>query len=150
MDHSEKVKQVALSIMNQASTCALITVDSEGITYPRMMQTLPTEDDFVVWLATNPKTRKAAQIIENSKVSLYYIIENSDGYVSIQGKAELVNSKDAKEKYWKEGWEAFYQDKEKDMILIKIVPETMEIVSYQNGITSTEENWAAEKIVFKK
>lgn len=143
-----KNKEIALEIINQASTCALITIDENGAPIARMMQTLPTENDFIIWLATNPKTRKAEHIKVNEKVSVYYTEPNATGYVCIQGKAELVNELEAKKVHWKEGWQTYYPNIETDMVLIKIVPESMEIVSYSKGVISTEENWGAAKILF--
>lgn len=143
-----KNKEIALEIINQASTCALITIDQDGQPIARMMQTLPTENDFIIWLATNPKTRKIEQIKANEKVSIYYTEANSTGYVCIQGTAELVNDLETKKAHWKEGWQAYYQNIETDMLLIKIVPSSMEIVSYAKGLISKDENWGAPKLKF--
>ncbi|NPD47068.1 MULTISPECIES: pyridoxamine 5'-phosphate oxidase family protein [unclassified Lentimicrobium] len=144
----DKNKNIALEIINQASTCALITIDQDGQPIARMMQTLPTEKDFIIWLATNPKTRKAEHIKANEKVSIYYTEVNSTGYVSIQGIAELVNDLETKKARWKEGWKAYYQNMETDMVLIKIMPISMELVSYSKGVISKEENWGATKLKF--
>lgn len=141
-------KKIAIEIINQASTCALISLDEDSAPIARMMQTLPTENDFIIWLATNPKTRKAEHIKANEKVSVYYTEANSTGYVCIQGTAELVHDLETKKAHWKEGWQAYYENMETDMVLIKIIPSTMELVSYSKGVVSTEENWGATKINF--
>lgn len=135
-------------MINEASTVSLITLDKEGYPSARMMQTLATHEDFIIWLATKPNTKKIKQVKQNSRVSLYYTDKNSTGYVCIQGKAVLVEDAKAKQAHWKEGWEAYYTHPETDMILIKIIPERMEMVSYSHGIISTEKDWAAKKIKF--
>lgn len=144
-----KYKEVALEIINAATTCSLITVDEHGFPMARMMQTLPTNDDFIVWLATKPNCRKVQQIKENPKVSLYYTESNASGYVCIQGKAALVNDSQTKKEHWKEEWQAYYPNPEKDLILIKIIPMKMEVVSYANGLISMEEDWAAKRVLFE-
>lgn len=144
-----KYKEVALEIINAATTCSLVTMDEQGFPMARMMQTLPTEIDFVVWLATKPNCRKVSQIKENNKVSLYYSEANDMGYVCLQGQAVLVNDNEVKKEHWKEEWQAYYPNIEKDMILIKIIPKTMEVVSYTNGLISIQEDWAAKKVKFK-
>ncbi len=141
-------KEIALGIINQASTCALITIDENGFPISRMMQTLPTENDFIIWLATKPNTRKAEHVKVNEKVSVYFTENQSTGYVCIQGVAELVNDLEIKKSHWKEGWQSYYSNMETDMILIKIIPTAIELVSYSKGVISTEENWGAKKIFF--
>jgi len=149
-DFSEeaKIKTVALEIINSAATCSLITIDGEGFPTARMMQTLPTEGDFLIWLATKPNTKKIDQIKQNAKVSLYYTDDQSTGYVCLKGKAVLIDDAQAKKTHWKEGWQAFYPNPEVDMILIKIIPISMEVVSYSQGIISIEEDWSAKRVLF--
>ena len=57
-----KIKLAARQIMTAAATCALITLDNEGHSSIRMMDPFLPEDDFTVWLGTNPNSRKVAQI----------------------------------------------------------------------------------------
>lgn len=144
-----KYSKAALQIMNKASTCSLITLDMEGNPEARMMQTLPTKDDFVIWLATKPNTRKIKQIEHNSIVGVYYE-DGSNGYVYLKAFAELVNDISLKRKYWKDSWKSFYPDIESDMILIRVIPKTIQIVSYEHGIISEELNWSAPIIKLEK
>lgn len=139
-------KEIALKIINQAPTCALITINENGFPISRMMQTLATEKDFIIWMATKPNTKKVKEIKVNPQVNIYYQEQNGSGYVSLLGHAELVNDAEAKSNHWKDGWEVYYPDIEKDMILIKIIPELLEMVSYANGIVSTTDDWAAIRI----
>lgn len=143
-------RKAALNIINQSQFCALITIDEEGIPESRMMQTLPVEEDFVIFLGTNPNTQKINQIKNNPNVSVYYTESNSTGYVNIQGKAEIINSKLLKDKYWKDGWESFYPDKEKDYILIKINPIKLQLVSYASGFVSKHSDWRAVEVDFSE
>lgn len=144
----ENIEGIALEIINQADFCSLVTIDNNGYPAARMMQTLPVEDDFFIWLGTKPNTQKVKQIKTNSKVSVYYTEANSTGYVNVKGKAEIINNRESKNKFWKEGWETFYPNKEKDFVLIKIKPHKLQIVSYENRIVSKEDDWRAVEIVF--
>lgn len=51
-------------------------------------------------------------------------------YVSIAGKARLVNDPDKKARYWTDGWQKYYPDREKNYILIEVTPENLEVCSY--------------------
>lgn len=142
-------KEVALNIMNQAAFCSFTTIDDDGLPESRMMQTLRIEKDFIIWLGTKPNTQKVAQVKNNPNVSVYYTEAHSTGYVNIQGKAEIINDNEIKEKHWKEGWEAFYADKDKDFVLIRITPLKLQMVSYAHGIISEKEDWSAKEIIFQ-
>lgn len=137
----ENLKSIAREIIAESTHCNLITVDDEGRPRVRVMDAFAPENDFTVWLATNPRSRKVEQIKSNPNATLYYLTPDRMSYVMIQGVAEIVNDVDKKNEYWKEGWESFYLDKSKDMILIKVSPRWMEIVSYPNGVLGDTETW---------
>ena len=143
-----KIKTAAIEIMTAAKTCALVTLDEDGFPVVRMMDPFIPENDFTVWLATNPNSRKAAQIKKNPKVSLYYIEDGSAGYVMLQGNAELVNDPQEKVKHWKDEWEAFYPNKLEAYLLIKVTPLSMEVVSYNHNLLGDPKTWEAPKITF--
>jgi general stress protein 26 len=138
----------AREIMTSAKTCALITVDPEGRPRVRQMDPFPPENDFTVWFGTNPRSRKVEQIRNNPAVTLYYLEENGSGYVMIHGKAQLVNDKEDKDKWWKEEWKAFYPDKDENYMLIKVTPEWMEVVSYAHGIVGDPVTWEPPRVTF--
>lgn len=143
-----KVLQVAREIMHAATTCALITIDEEGNSRVRTMDPFPAEENFTIWLGTNKNSRKVKQIKQHPVVSLYYLDGDATGYVVIQGKAELVNDKQAKEKWWKKKWEAFYPNKTDNYLLIKITPQWMEVSSTTRGVYSDTKTWQPPKVVF--
>ncbi len=143
-----KVKQAARDIMTSANTCALITIDGDGAPRVRMMDPFAPEEDFTVWFGTNPRSRKVAQIEKNSKVTLYYTVTDGAGYVTLHGKAQVINDPSQKEKHWKEEWKAFYKNNSSDYLLIKVTPLWMEVVSYSHGIVSTASNWQPPVVFF--
>jgi len=143
-----KVKNAAREIMHAATTCALITIDEEGNTRVRTMDPFLPEENFTVWLGTTKNSRKVQQIKKHPVVSLYYLDSDATGYVCIQGTAELVDDKAAKEKWWKKKWEAFYPNKNDNYLLIKITPQWMEVSSTTRCIYSDPTTWQPPKIVF--
>jgi hypothetical protein len=64
-----ELKDIAKELMTEGSA-ALITVDSLGVSHVRAMDPFLPEDNFTVWMGTNPKSSKVAQIKKNSSVSL--------------------------------------------------------------------------------
>lgn len=143
-----KIKNVALNMMTNAGTCALITLDENNLPMVRVMDPFKPESDFTVWFGTNPKSRKVEQIRKNQDVTLYYVDNDVSGYVVIHGKASLVNDPNEKEKRWKDEWEAFYPNKPADYLLIKVSPDWMEVLSYPYGLTGNPVTWQPHRYEF--
>ena len=91
------LKEIAKELMVHAENAALITLDSIGVAHVRAMDPFLPEDNFTVWMGTNPKSLKVSQIQKNKLVSLYYFDKKSAGYITLQGVATIVNTKDKKE-----------------------------------------------------
>ena len=144
-----RIKSIAQEMMNEANTCALISLDKEGRPRIRTMSPFRPEEDFVVWFGTNPHSRKVEQIRQDPRVTLYYTEKDETGYVMIHGKAELVNDPDEKQKHWKEEWEAFYPNRGEAYLLIKVSPEWMEVISEKHGILGNEKSWTPHIIRFE-
>lgn len=114
----------AREIIKSSGKVALITQDEKGVPQIRTMDPFDPEQDFTVWLATHPNTRKVQQIKNNPKVTLYYPDKNDKGYVVIHGTAELVNDQKEKDTRWKSEWKSFYANRTDAYLLIKVSPIT--------------------------
>jgi len=140
---------VAREYIQAVRYCALITVDSTGQPHVRTMDPFLPDENMVVWLGTNRNSRKVQEIRNNPRVTLYYSDDKGAGYVAIMGTAYLVD--DAKEKavWWKEEWGEFYPDREDSYLLIKVIPEKLEIINYKHGIIADTETWRTPSVEFK-
>ena len=67
----EKLIAAAREIMAAARYCALITLDSSGRPQARTLDPFAPDENMVVWLGTNPRSRKVAAIRRHPRVSLY-------------------------------------------------------------------------------
>ena len=122
---------VARTIIDSAQCRTLITVDENGKPQARTMSPFPPEEDMVIWLGTNPRSRKVKQIKNNPNVMVFYYDTKSFSYVSVAGKARLVSDPEKRVHYWKEGWTQYYPDPEKDYILIEVTPKKLEVCSFK-------------------
>ena len=100
-EERDKLIAAAREIMIAARYCALITVDSNGQAQARTMDPFPPGDDMIVWLGTNPRTRKVSEIGKNPRVVLYYFDQPTQSYVTISGTARLVDDAREKGQHWK-------------------------------------------------
>jgi len=138
----------ARAIMTAARYCALITLDSSGRPQARTLDPFPPDENMVVWLGTNPRSRKVAAIRRNPRVNLYYFDREEQAYVTISGVARLVNDEKEKAKRWKDEWKEFYPNRDKDYLLIVVQPERLEVVNVNKGIAGDPITWKPPSVSF--
>lgn len=142
------LNEITKEIMIAAKNCALITVDSLGVAHVRAMDPFLPEENFTVWMGTNSKSLKVKQIQQNSKVSLFYLDKKTGSYVTLQGKAQLVNTLKIKEQFWKKEWENFYKNRVTDYILIEFVPTKANVISEKYNILGDTITWETPGLNF--
>jgi general stress protein 26 len=140
----------AREIIAAQTYCALVTLDDSGHPQIRTMNPFPPEEDMTVWIATSTLTRKAQQIRHDSRVTLYYADHSKAiGYVAITGRAVLVDDRaemvKRKRAYWDSAFPEF-----KNLVLIKVVPERMDVLNYSRGALGDQTTWQAPTLEFKK
>ena len=134
----------AKKIMLQSKTCVLNTIDYKNEISSRIMDPLLTNKGFIVFMVTNPRSRKVTEIKKNPNVVLTF--QNDNGYVTIKGKVLLINDLSEKIKYWKNSWTPFYENKESSLLL-KLVPNSLEIVNPDAKIFGDPKTWSPKKIM---
>jgi general stress protein 26 len=144
----DSILTAAGEIIEATRYCALITTDSAGVIHVRSMDPFPPEDELVIWFGTNKYSRKIKEIRKNPGVTLYYAHPKGSGYVVISGRAEIIDDKEEKSKRWKDEWAQFYTDREKNYVLIKVVPQKMEVINYSLGIGNDPKTWKVPSIEF--
>lgn len=138
----------AREIMTTTRYCALITTDRAGHAQARTMDAFAPDENMSVWLATNPKSRKVGEIRRQPRVTLYYFDRESQAYVTIHGSARLVNDAKEKARHWKDEWQAFYPNRDKDYLLIEVRPERLEVVNVAKGIIGDSRTWNPPAVTF--
>lgn len=146
----QKIISTAKAIINDAYFGTLITVDANGQPKARIMEPFSPDDDFTVWLATNPKSRKASELKANSTATLHYFNKTKMEYVSLMGNAYLVNEEMIKAQKFKEGWDKFYPNKKEDYLLIKFIPKTLELISVNNQYPGDSVTWKPHQVILRK
>jgi general stress protein 26 len=136
----------AREIMAAQTYCALITIDDAGRPQVRTMNPFPPDEDMVVWMATNTRSRKVQQIRKDPRVTLYYSNHGTAiGYVALSGRAELTEDMPEilkrKRAYWDQAFPGL-----KNLTLIKVVPERLEVINYKAGFTNDPETFRAPAI----
>ena len=143
-----KIFDAAHEIMNEAETCALVTIDEEGRPRIRTMDPFTPENDLIIWMGTNPRSRKVRQIMREPRVTLYFLDNDATGYVMFHGLAELINDPKLKKVYWKEEWKDYYPNINNDYMLIKVIPIWIEVLSPKRGINNDPYTWEPPVLMF--
>jgi general stress protein 26 len=139
----------AREIMTSQQYCAIVTQDEKGRSQVRTVNPFPPEEDMVVWFATSTLTRKVEQMRHDPRVTLYYANHaQATGYVAIMGKAVLVDDRAEmvrrKRAYWDSAFPGF-----KNLVLVKVVPEHMDVLNYARGAQGDPVTWHAPGVDFK-
>lgn len=138
----------AREIIKETTYCGLVTIDSTGQPIVRTMNPFPVKDDLVIWFATSRSSRKVGELKTNPKVAVYFADHSTaKGYVNISGKAEVIDDKELLVKMKREYWEGIpnWQD---IFVLIKIVPERLEVINYKHGLNNDPKTSKAPSIDF--
>ena len=130
----DSLLSVARAIIDSAKSRTFITVDENGKPQARTMSPFPPDENMVIWLGTNPRSRKVKQIKNNPNVIVYYYDTKGLSYVSVSGQARIVNDPDKKAHYWVKSWTRYYPDPDKDYILIEVTPKRLEICSFKHKL----------------
>jgi general stress protein 26 len=130
--------------------CALATIDSSGHPDVRTMNPFPPEEDMTVWIATNSRSHKVQEIRNNPKVCLYYADHSkATGYVTMSGIAVLVDDMNEKLKRKRDYWSQAFPNWNY-LILLKVVPERMEVLNYKRSTLNNPVTWSVPIVVFTK
>lgn len=141
---------VARDIIDAARYCGLVTTDAAGMTRVRTMDPFSPESDMTIWMGTNRETRKVKEIEGDPQVTLYFAAPDASGYVTIFGTARLVDEADEKAARWKPEWEAFYQDRASEYLLIQVTPHRLEVIDYSRGVAGDPATWEVPFVHFGK
>lgn len=145
-----RVLAAAREIMAKVRFGTLVTIGLDGHPQARIVDAFPPEDEMTVWVATNPLTRKAAEIQRDGRVTLSYFDAAGTAYVTLVGLAELVTDSVEKAKRWKDAWSGLYRDQNRGegYLLVRIRPRRLEVVSPAHQLLNDPVTWRPPMIEF--
>ncbi len=138
-----KVITAAREIMTAVRYGTLVTIGVGGQPQARIVDAFAPDSALTVWIATNPATRKVAEITRDSRVTLMYFSPSTFEYVTLIGTAVLDSNATHKAAHWKPDWARLYKDEYRgaDYLLIKVTPSRIEVVSTRRGIANDPVTW---------
>ncbi|MEH7274149.1 pyridoxamine 5'-phosphate oxidase family protein [Neobacillus vireti] len=125
---SNKVKQEDIETLRELikdiDTAMLTTVSEEGLV-SRPMKTQEVEFDGDLWFFTKKETNKYEEILHDQEINVAYA---GKSYVSVRGRAEIVEDLGKKKELWSKAYEKIMQTSydDPDVVLIKVRAEAAE------------------------
>ena len=142
-----KIIAAARELMAAQTYCALITVDQTGRPHVRTMNPFPPEEDMTVYMATSSRSRKVQEIRNDSRVCVYYADHSkATGYVALSGRAVLIDDMKEIQKRKRAYWDQAFDPGLKNLVLIKVVPERLDVLNYKQGVTADHVTWRTPSI----
>jgi general stress protein 26 len=125
---NEKNIEILKSKIEEVRICLFTTISQKDELSSRPMATAKVEEDGSIWFFTNEYSLKSKEISKENEVSLGYSDPSSNTYVTVNGKAELVDDRAKKEAYFSAPVKAWFPDGVDDprLILIKVTPVSAE------------------------
>lgn len=140
-----KILDLARATIAKVRYATMATVDADGQPRTRVVDPFLPGEDFVIYVATNPKTRKVAQIGQHAKVTLFYFDPDDRNYVSVMGQATLIDDDKQKLEMRREAdSDRIYPNFPADYLLIRIEPIWIE--GLLPGYRGDRETWMPARV----
>lgn len=125
---NEKNIQILKEMVEKVGICMFTTIGPKDEFRSRPMGSVKVEDDGSIWFFTNEYAPKSKEISKENEVNLGFSSPSSNTYISINGKAELIDDQVRKEAYFSPIMKAWFPDGVDDpnLILIKVTPHAAE------------------------
>jgi len=145
----KEILQKSRALTARAYFATMITHTPRGLMRARVMEPFAPDSTWTVWLATNDRSRKVEEIRKDGRMTLHYFDRSSPGYVSLYGKAELVDDDSLKQKIWRPDWEKFYPGR-RHYLLIRFRPERLEMIDVGGGLPGDEKTWSPYVVILRR
>jgi general stress protein 26 len=130
-----RLLEVARTSMEAAEYCFLMTLGPRGLIQARLMQPFPPEEDWTIWLAASPASRKVRELRADPRATLAYDHGQEGAYVTLLGVTRIVEGTDPdsmalRRRYWRRRFIQFWPDGPEgpDYALIAFSPSRIELM----------------------
>lgn len=120
-DAVEKIREIA----KDANICMFVTDLSSLPLSGRPMATQEVDEQGNIWFMSDRNSDKNKHIEDDEQVQLFYSHTNNYEYLSIFGRAEIVNDRSKIEELWTPMAKTWFKEGKDDpnISLLKVIPE---------------------------
>lgn len=88
----------------------MLTTHDNGLLRCRPMKAIPDREANRVWFFINRNHHKADEIKRKPEVNLSFVDANAGDYVSVSGRARIIDDREKARKYWSADAAAWFDD----------------------------------------
>lgn len=104
-------KQTIGNLIDKANVAILSYVNESGFPVTKaMLPPREREDIHTFWFTTNTSSNKVKYLRENPKGSIYFVDKRFYRGINLLGEFEVLETKEAKERIWREGDTMYYKE----------------------------------------
>jgi general stress protein 26 len=108
-EHSREESLRKLREMIEGIEIAILTtIDADGCLHGRPMATQAMDEEGVLWFYTADYAPKVQEVLLHAEVCVNYAAPDTQSYVSVSGKAELVHEPEKLKEFWKPELQAWF------------------------------------------
>ena len=137
----EYALQVMRNMFRRGEFGFLVTQGTNGWPSTRLVQPIidfksGQNDQFEIWISTNPNLRKAYEVKQNSRVTFAIEDRKQQANLVVYGEAAVVDTPQLKRRYWKSAWRLFFPDgpNSDEYVLIRIIPCRIELMNFGKNV----------------
>lgn len=97
---TERLLSLARKLIGELTFCVAVTQGEGGEANARIVQPRPLGDDWSVDVLTNRRCRKVREVERTGRLTLLYQHDQDRSYVSLVGRAEIVDDVAFKRSVW--------------------------------------------------
>lgn len=135
MDKNKEYKKLQ-KLIRKFHMCMLTTVAYDGTLASRPMHVQQKEADGDLWFFTYSTSEKARHISQNPQVSVSFSDDETNTWVSLSGKAQIVHDATKIDELWNPLLNAWFPDgkETQELTLVKVMLQSAEYWDSPNGL----------------
>lgn len=141
----ERLLELSRRLIGDLTFCVAATHGEDGGINARIVQPLPPDADWTVNTITNRRCRKVREVESSGRMTLLYEHDREKSYVSLVGRAEIVEDRELKRAIWKpahDRWNSGGPDNA-DTVFLRLATERIELWSAVHGVLPPPEGYSA-------
>jgi general stress protein 26 len=124
LDHDKAIEKMK-ELVDHTNTCLFSTNFSKTPVQTRPMATQTVDDDGCFWFFSEDESNKNFELEKDSRVQLFYSNPGKSEYMTVFGRATIVNDREKIEELWTPIVKAWFKGGKDDpsLTLIQVSPE---------------------------
>ena len=121
----EERREKITGMINEIGTAMMVTHSTHGSLHGRPMATAELDETWrTLWFATRRDSGKVDELEDDARVCLTYVDAQGREWVSVSGRAKVVNDRKKAEEFWSDAWKNWFEGPEDpQLVLIEVEPD---------------------------